>query len=225
VHCSKRKRRRGQEDGNGTHTAHLDSEGPQREDVGRVDAVEVGLDLRDSRPAGRRRQERRDGRRQQQERQVAAGEHPERRPVAGGVHEGGNGLVLEARDVLDGEVDEEADDPGEDADGEAEGPLEHHVPHLVRLAPRPPVLVEQLVLYHLVVEALDRAGIGADHGHLGGVGGGAPVEQGPVQGPLILLLHAHADILQRRRHGRDSGPGGGTAEARGAGGGGPTVGR
>lgn len=82
MHCSKRKRRRGQEDGNGTHTAHLDSEGPQREDVGRVDAVEVGLDLRDSRPAGRRRQERRDGRRQQQERQVAAGEHPERRPVA-----------------------------------------------------------------------------------------------------------------------------------------------
>lgn len=59
--------------------------------------------------------------------------------------------MLEARDVLDGEVDEEADDPGEDADGEAEGPLEHHVPHLVRLAPRPPVLVEQLVLYHPVL--------------------------------------------------------------------------
>lgn len=53
----------------------------------------------------------------------------------------------------------------------------------------------------LVVEALDRAGIGADHGHLGGVVGGAPVEQGP----LLLLLHAHGDILilQRRRHGRD----------------------
>jgi len=68
----------------------------------------------------------------------------------GGVHEGGDGLVLEAGDVLDGEVDDEADDPGEDADGEAEGPLEHHVPHLVALGPRPPVLVEQLVLYHPV---------------------------------------------------------------------------
>jgi len=58
--------------------------------------------------------------------------------------------VLEAGDVLDGEVDDEADGAGEDADGEAEGPLEHHVPHLVALGPRPPVLVEQLVLYHPV---------------------------------------------------------------------------
>ena len=83
---------------------------------------------------------------------------------------------------------------------------------------------QRRLLCLLVVEALDRAGIGADHGHLGGVVGGAPVEQGPVQGPLLLLLlHAHGDILQRRRHGRDSGAGGGTAEARG--GGGPTEGR
>lgn len=63
----------------------------------------------------------------------------------------------------------------------------------------------------LVVEALDRAGVGADHGHLGGGVGGAPVEQGPVQGPLLLLLlllHAHREILRRRRHGRRR-PGGG----------------
>lgn len=71
-----------------------------------------------------------------------------RTDAPGGVHEGGDGLVLESGDVLDGEVDDEADDAGEDADGEAEGPLEHHVPHLVALGPRPPVLVEQLVLDH-----------------------------------------------------------------------------
>lgn len=66
----------------------------------------------------------------------------------GGLHERGDGGVLEAGDVLDGEVDDEADDAGEDPDGEAEGPLEHHVPHLVPRGPRPPVLVEQVVLYH-----------------------------------------------------------------------------
>lgn len=72
---------------------------------------------------------------------------------------------------------------------------------------------QRRLLCLLVVEALDRARIGADHGHLGGVVGGAPVEQCPVQGPL-LLLHAHRDILRRRRHGREreeSAP----AEARG----------
>lgn len=63
-----------------------------------------------------------------------------------GLHEGRHGGVLEAGDVLDGEVDEEAHDAGDDPDGEAEGPLEHHVPDLVRLGPRPPVLVEQVVL-------------------------------------------------------------------------------
>jgi hypothetical protein len=38
---------------------HLDSEGPHREDVWRVHAVEVGLHLWDPGPAGRRRYERR----------------------------------------------------------------------------------------------------------------------------------------------------------------------
>ena len=68
----------------------------------------------------------------------------------GGFHERGHGVVLEPGDVLDGEVDHEADDPGEDTDGEAEGPFEHHVPHLVNLGPRPPVLVEQVILYYPV---------------------------------------------------------------------------
>lgn len=136
------------EDRNARARTHLDSERPQREDVGRVDAVEVGLHLRDPGPAGRRRDESRHGRREEQERQVGSGEHPERRPVAARLHERGHGAVLEPGDVLDGEVVEEAGDAGEHADGEAEGPLEHHVPHLVGRRPSPPVLVEQVVLDH-----------------------------------------------------------------------------
>lgn len=60
--------------------------------------------------------------------------------------------MLEAGDILDGEVDDEAGDAGDDADGEAEGPLEHHVPHLVGFPSRPPVLVEQVVLYYPVTQ-------------------------------------------------------------------------
>jgi hypothetical protein len=56
--------------------------------------------------------------------------------------------VLETGDVLDGEVDEEADDAGEDPDGEAEGPFEDHVPDLVSFGSRPPVLIEEVILYN-----------------------------------------------------------------------------
>jgi len=61
---------------------HLDSEGPHREDVRRVHAVEVGLHLWDARPAGRRRHEGRYRRRQQQKQHVGAGEQPEGCPIA-----------------------------------------------------------------------------------------------------------------------------------------------
>ena len=67
-----------------------------------------------------------------------------------GVHERGDGAVLVPGDVLDGQVDDEADDAGQDADDEAEGPFEHNVPHLVGFGPCPPVLIEQVVLYHPV---------------------------------------------------------------------------
>ena len=60
----------------------------------------------------------------------------------------------------------------------------------------------------LVVEALNGAGVGADHGHLGGVGGGAAVEEGPGEGrPLLLRLLFHVMILQRRCHGMRLGRG------------------
>ena len=61
---------------------HLDSEGLEREDVGRVDAVEVGLHLRDPRPSGCRRDGRRDRRCEQQQGQVGARKHEVGCPVA-----------------------------------------------------------------------------------------------------------------------------------------------
>ena len=60
----------------------------------------------------------------------------------------------------------------------------------------------------LVVQALNGALVGADHGHLGGVGGGAAVEEGPDEGrPLLLRLLFHVMILQRRCHGMRLGRG------------------
>lgn len=57
----------------------------------------------------------------------------------------------------------------------------------------------------LVVEALDGAGIGADHGHLGGVIGGAAMEQSSSKGRAILFVVLHGRILAWRRHGRRPG--------------------
>ena len=56
--------------------------------------------------------------------------------------------MLETGDVLDGEVDEEPNDAGDYPDGEAEGPFEDHVADLVGFGSRPPVLIEEVVLYN-----------------------------------------------------------------------------
>lgn len=59
----------------------------------------------------------------------------------------------------------------------------------------------------LVVEALDGACLGADHGHLGDVVGGAAAEEGPREGrPLLLVLRD--EVLPRRSRGRHAQEGG-----------------
>ena len=71
---------------------------------------------------------------------------------------------------------------------------------------------QRLLSCLLVVEALNGAGVGADHGHLGGVGGGAAVEEVPGEGRPLLLLLFHVMILERRRHGMDAEGRGGAEE-------------
>lgn len=53
----------------------------------------------------------------------------------------------------------------------------------------------------LVVEALDGAGLGADHGHLGDVVGGAAVEEGPREGRSLVVVLRDV-VLPRRSRGR-----------------------
>jgi hypothetical protein len=61
-------------------------------------------------------------------------------------HEVGRDDELGAGDVLDAEVGDEAGGGGERPDEEAEGPLERHVAQDVASPPRPPVLLEHVVL-------------------------------------------------------------------------------
>lgn len=61
-------------------------------------------------------------------------------------HEVGGDDELGAGDVLDADVGDEAGGGGERPDEEAEGPLERHVAEDVPPAPRPPVLLEHVVL-------------------------------------------------------------------------------
>jgi hypothetical protein len=110
-------------------------------------------------------------------------------------HEVGGDDELGAGDVLDAEVGDEAGGGGERPDEKAEDPLERHVAQDVAPAPRPPVLLEDVVLDQLVVEALDGADVGADERDLGGgVGLRVAAEEEPPP-PAALLLVA---VLARR---------------------------
>jgi hypothetical protein len=61
-------------------------------------------------------------------------------------HEVGGDDELGAGDILDAEVGDEAGGGCEGPDEEAEGPLERHVAQDVAPSPRPPVLLEHVVL-------------------------------------------------------------------------------
>lgn len=113
-------------------------------------------------------------------------------------HEVGGDDELGAGDILDAEVGDEAGGGCEGPDEEAEGPLERHVAQDVAPSPRPPVLLEHVVLDELVVEALDGADVGADERDLGG---GVGVRVAAVEEPAAaaaLLLVAAAAVLERR---------------------------
>lgn len=81
-------------------------------------------------------------------------------------HHVGGDDELDAGDVLDGEVVAEADHSDDDSDEEADEPLHEDVLEDVDGVVASPVLLEELVLQNLVVEALDWRYIGADEGHL-----------------------------------------------------------
>lgn len=113
-------------------------------------------------------------------------------------HEVGGDDELGAGDILDAEVGDEAGGGCEGTDEEAEGPLERHVAQDVAPSPRPPVLLEHVVLDQLVVEALDGADVGADERDLGG---GVGLRVAAVEEPAAaaaLLLVAAAAVLERR---------------------------
>lgn len=83
---------------------------------------------------------------------------------------------LETSKILNGEVVEEANSAGEYADEEAESPLKYHVADDVSSTSSPPILLEEVVLHYLVVEAFYGTEIGADDGDLGSTIGGVSPE-------------------------------------------------
>jgi hypothetical protein len=124
----------------------LDDELRRAEHVGRVDAVEISLDLGDARASGGGGEDDAEHRGDEGEREVDAGEVEEARPVALPADEVDHLEHLEAGDVLDGEVDEGRDDAGEEADEERHGPLEEDVLKHLDVGAAPPVVLEQVVL-------------------------------------------------------------------------------
>jgi len=124
----------------------LDDELRRAEHVGRVDAVEISLDLGDAGAGGGGGEDDAEHGGDEGEREVDAGEVEEARPVALLADEVDHVLHLEAGDVLDGEVDEGRDDAGEEADEERHGPLEEDVLQHLHVGPAAPVVLEQIVL-------------------------------------------------------------------------------
>ncbi|TVU50424.1 hypothetical protein EJB05_01795 [Eragrostis curvula] len=118
----------------------------EAEHVGRVDAVQVGLDLRDSRAGCGRREDDAEHGGDEGQREVDAGEVEEARPVpllADQVH---HVQHLEARDVLDGQVDQRRDHPRQEPHQERHRPFQEDVLQHLHVRPAPPVVLEQVVL-------------------------------------------------------------------------------
>lgn len=77
-------------------------------------------------------------------------------------HHVGSDDELNAGDVLDGEVVEESDESNNYTNEKAREPLDEYVLEHVDGVAAPPVLLEELVLQNLVVEAFNWADIGSD---------------------------------------------------------------